>query len=362
MNKRENNWDIEELIRIYRLGIENDASLGNEPNIIQKLKVLTFLSVTLFFSTYKPIDAIEMGWINGHRGYEKYFRGEKLYRVFHGTYFKNISNIRTYPSVFSFMCLRDRIKTVKEGVRMYTRRGISVGNFALWMEFFTLYSLIKKSGVRTLSTTGICDRHTTWQSHIMHLINGKFIIKQHGLVIGGGPNKLFCSKVYAYNNLEIEAFKDIIVANEDCIYETMEYVSVIDFSQVGEIGKFKVGIIAQRNPDEIKQWIKEINALGVCPIYFLMLHPTDKKRMYKNVLRMKNVYNTKRKRYVDMDLIITVDSTALYDYIYQGYSGKILRIDSSNRPIMTPEGYFGEVKCVEEVSGIRPVLIDWIKN
>jgi hypothetical protein len=354
--------ETEELIEICSMGIENDAVLGNESTLKQKLFMLAYLAAGLFLSKYRPIQGCAIAWVNSNRGYEKLFINDNAYIIFHGTAFSNVLMFRRKPSLFSCFCFVNRFSIFIRATSIYLSNK-TLDNYPLWLEFYLIYIVLSKYSPTTFFTSGLYDRHTTWQSHIMKSQTGKFVIRQHGVcAVSAIKHKIYCDKMFVLNNKELELMKDNVIENTSCEYEKMEFKSTIEFEKYGEKEGIKIGVITQVNPDRINEWVKAIEKVDFPAWIFLMLHPLDKKSNYKAITSSANVIASKKSKYIDMDILMLENSTIIYDYISSGYRGLILRIDANNTPLDVNLGFIGEYIHITNPDEIDGIVNNWIKQ
>ena len=355
-------FELEELVEIFSMGIENDKILGNESTLKQKLFVMLYLVAGLFLSIYRPIQGRTIAWVNGNRGYEQLFVNDKAYIIFHGAVFRNVFMFRKKSSVFSGFRLHNRISIYIKATSIYLNNK-QLNNYPLWLEFYLIYRVLSKYSPTTFFTSGLYDRHTTWQSHIMKGQTGKFIIRQHGICAEPLLNhRIHCDKVFVINSKELELMKGNVIENISCEYEEMGFMSTLNFMEFGEKEGVKIGILTQVNPDRIKEWLKALERIGFPTWIFLMLHPLDKKNNYKESIKKSNVIDAKKCKYIDMDIILLENSTIIYDYISNGYEGMILRIDPNNTPLEISPTFKGEYIHITNPEEIEGIVLNWMKR
>lgn len=355
--------DIDLNIKIFTMGIENDAILGNFSTMRQKVSVFVYMLAGIFISKHRLRKNNSIGWVNGDRGYEKFFVEDDVTIIFHGTAFKKILNLRRMNSIFSFFKIHERTSLLIKAMRIYIKKRKLISNKALWLEYYFIFEFLVSNKPDYFLTTGIYDRHTTWQSHIMKSIGGNFYIKQHGVnAISEIKHKIYCDKIMAFNLRELKSLKNFVVENASCQYEVVDYISLIDFANSGFKDGIKIGVITQVNYKRVKSWIDLINTMAIPVWFFLMLHPLDKKQNYNNIKKYENVLDAKEEKFIDMDIIIVENSTLIYDYIVNGYTGTILRVDSENVPMEINDDFAGEYIFTDDPENLPSILKDWTQR
>lgn len=63
-----------------------------------------------------------------------------------------------------------------------------------------------------------------------------------------------------------------------------------------------------------------------------------------------------------MDIIIVENSTLIYDYIVNGYTGTILRVDSENVPMEINDDFAGEYIFTDDPENLPSILKDWTQR
>jgi len=88
----------------------------------------------------------------------------------------------------------------------------------------------------------------------------------------------------------------------------------------------------------------------------VMLHPNESRQQYSEYLRDSRVIVGRSNYYINLDVFITHFSTLIYDYLYSGFSGRIVSIPPT-------EKVFGFMKNesvikLKEYSEIKKVVSD----
>lgn len=99
---------------IFEKGMENDIyvyerySVKRDP--LTSFKITLFLIFGIMFSCYKNVREENIAWVNGNRGYEKFFEGKDLRIIHHGSFFSNIIRFGSHTSIFTSIPRLQRIK------------------------------------------------------------------------------------------------------------------------------------------------------------------------------------------------------------------------------------------------------------
>ncbi len=337
------------LIDIYRKGMENDISQGAKQSTGQKLKIIIFIISCLLLSKTDRSKRETIAFINGNRNYEKMMGTiNPEDQIFHGSAFKNPTNFKVRNSVFSGFRFRQRLKVIAEAIRLYPKSANITDILPYWLEFYTIYAMIRESGVKKILTTGISDRQTTWISFIADSMGIRFEIVQHGVIGNEKPaHKLKCDKVQVINKLQIPLFQSNIIANETCVYEVKKFQSVIKFCEYirKDETEIIIGIATQCYPVILRNIVEGLLKIDKDFIILLMLHPLEKRDEYKDIEDGKRVIIEPDKKYLNLDIMITQHSTIVYDYIINDYKGRLVQID--------PMDSFCALDGIEELIRLR---------
>jgi len=336
-----------DIIDIFLKGIQNDNSAGNLHSKMQKLNILLFYSFAFLFSKKNRPSYPVVAFINGKRSYEKILpKKQDIFYVYHGTFFKKLYNIRQYSSAFSIMGYKDRISMIFSILKQYFENRSRIGSIVLWMEFSLIYNLIVKYQPSIIITPGFADRQTTWIAYICSDNKKKLEIYQHGIIFNEElPNKIPCSKIYAYDQFQVDLFKKYMIANSDCEYEITGFKSVLHFTDYDKEGKVIVGIATQINQQVIYEIIEKLLEIRNDFLIIIMVHPSEQISNYDKYRGNSRIIVEPQRRYINLDLLITQNSTIAYDYLNSDFKGKIFRIDSS--------GYICVLDSIEEIVHIK---------
>lgn len=351
-----------DLITIFLKGVENDKAAGNPHSKRQKLNIILFYSFALFFSKKNPSSHGTLAFINGNRGYEKLLSGEKdSYYVFHGSFFKKMSNLRKYNSAFSIMNFQERVNMTYTCLEIFFKNRDQIKSIGFWMEFYLLYTLAIKCQPSRIITPGFADRQTTWFAYICLENKMRLEIFQHGLIYQLEIlNKIPCSKIYAYDQIQVELFQKYMISNSDCEYEIVGFKSILHFVDYKKANEVLVGIATQINPQVIDEIIDNLLDIQNDFLIILMVHPSERVSNYNKYRSNSRIIIEPQKRYINLDLLITQNSTIAYDYLYGDFKGKIFRIDSSG--YLCALDYIDEIVYIKNHDNIKEIVGNYISS
>lgn len=322
---------------IYNKGIVNEKYnyeiIGfNFPK--NNYKIFFFIVIGIVLGKHNNQLRENIAWVNGNRGYERYFDCNKYDIIYHGSYFTKLGNFFNFNSIFSPFTRMRRIVILIKSIIDYIR--LDIKHFTYWIEYcFVIESLISISPIKIVSPH-IQDRQITWISYYAQLSKANLEIYQHGITpnINILPNKIYCNTFYALDDNQIIINKENIILNKDkCIFKKLKFKSGIVFSHFGKKDKFVIGIATQVNPIFINNLLKEISGNKLLAHYeiqfIMMLHPLDLVDKYILPYNLSIIVE-KEKKYIDINILITENSTIIYDYYYAGFHNPIIQIDELN--------------------------------
>jgi hypothetical protein len=319
-------------LEIYYKGLQNenyyDGLYGGFKK--RKISLVIYILAGIVLAKRKDVTKGDVAWVNGRRGYEKNYENGKCRVIHHGTFFSNPCRLRKEESVFSYFSRGDSFKKVVRAILAYKKSGIK--NLPYWLEFVFISDAMYMMLPSRVFTPHISDRHATWISYIVRKYNGKLIIHQHG-VCTNNPNKIFCNQFYALSQEQCEYCKSNLIKNDDCAFSISTINSVVKFHKMEKAEGTLVGIASQCNADFVFGIVEAIRRNGCEDLknakIVIMLHPLEKAKHYKS-LKDGNIVIESRRKYINIDILITANSTIIYDYYYSRFNGIIAKIDKDN--------------------------------
>lgn len=322
------------LQEIYYKGIENQEYLDRlfMTKKHSNFALVIYVLLGVVFSKRVREASNRIAWVNGSRGYEKLYADSNFVVVHHGTFFKNPIKFFLHLSIFSVI---PRIERVRLFIKAMVNYGeIKTGNIGYWLEYYFIFEFIQRTVPKVIASPHTFDRQISWITCLSHKLGVEIEINQHGITPSNLaiPNKVYCNRFYAISDEEIIVSKNNIVANwEKCEFLVEPFTSVISFAEFSRSDEMIViGIATQCNrlyTEKILNYLKDEKYYDCKNSkIILMLHPLDDPKNYKQMANHR-VHVAVKEKYLNVDVLITENSTIVYDYILENYNGLILQID-----------------------------------
>jgi len=345
---------------MYRAAMVNTIWTEKKISIKKKWLVFLFNVFEITFRKYEADNYSSVHIVGGKAELRtRNFLGtEDLY---YGLTFNSFGEFHNQKSHISFIKRWDRLLVFSKAVFSYHMVKREGGCLAYWLDFCLWNEYLMTQRPETLVSNGHYDRLTTALSELCRLYSIDFQMKQHGLLTEQyiPPHKIYCNKVYAYDETQADIFRRIIVSNIECDYE-MWYDSGIRFTNK-EFPRYSIGIIECRSDVilEIYDILANVDKYGETGTdVYVMLHPLNNEEDYAELVRgcKANVVFT-RDKYMDYDVIVATPSTLTYDYIRAGYDKKIILADFGNRLQGTFDAYHN-VLYVDTTAKLEKEMIE----
>lgn len=313
-----------EIISAYQKAIENNNYFEKETPFRKRVKIFLYYIVIILLNDYRPYNCQRVHVINGKMEL-KFIKSEEYRPIYYGIFKENsLCGVRRTYTFVSNNKKIERIKLLLKAIRSYNRA--YGGNLAYWIDFCFLNNFILSSGVKILLSNGHYDRLTSASSFLCETYGIQFYIQQHGLIGWKQdiPCKIYCDKLYAYDKLEIEKFKEKVIGNKNCIYRKRNINNVI-FLKSPKTG-FTIGVIEQplKEMRDIIEIILESNPTGRI---IVMLHPLSRIEVYKEFTGNKNIEFLHDKREWNLDIMVSSPSTLAYEYLQNGFQMPVFFVD-----------------------------------
>ncbi|WP_276947862.1 hypothetical protein [Acetatifactor muris] len=304
-------YDYENISKI----VENDKAVGRAKN---GTKVCWYSLFICLFNKYHKADSSELFIVSGKAEMRR--KGhEDILTLQYALTSSSIFDYHKMLTHVSYIGYFSRIKLIIMACRLKKNKEIPFGYFLdyiLWREFFSILKADQIWGY------GHYDRLTTQIALLSVQFGKKYCMRQHGLLSNNMnlPHKIPVNRIIAFDENEIEKFKNQIILNSNCEYQT-EYVSSVDFQYTEKSGK-RIGII-DTPIEEMIELIRLVEKYRLDAEYIVMLHPLSKiRKNFLNRERMKLVEGKKKE--LNFDVIFSGPSTLAYDYIRAGFNNPII--------------------------------------
>lgn len=338
-------------VDICQMALKNEIFLGNFKRN-KNWELILYIFFLLIFNSYKVIKN-KIYIVNGIS--EKRFAIPKGFEgVYYGIVDKNILYYRNLTTYMSNIKRLKRVKVFVEACKKYHLiRRLKIP-FGYYLDYQYWKYCLCQNDLEVVLSNGHYDRLTTQLAYICRNNYLQFVIKQHGILSNTKkiPIKIPASTVYAFNNSEIEKFKENVILDH-CDYKIFFQPSVNFISTLKN--KMRVGIIEQPL-DDMEKVIDLVLKVFEQSEIFVMLHPLSKND-YSKYLRNKNiVFRTKDKEW-NLDFIIARASTLVLEYAISGYKNPIFVIDENNDLTELAEEY-SNIICYPTIEDFRKVLVE----
>ena len=339
---------------ICQKALENEIFLNGFKKS-KNWKLILYVLFLMIFNSY-TLPGKKIYIING-KSEKRFTIPESFDGVYYGIVDKNIFIYRHLTTYMSNVKRLERIKIFINSCRQYCyikQYNIPLGyylDFQYWKNF------ICHNNFKIILSNGHYDRLTTQLAYICRENNCKFIIKQHGIIskMLKIPYKIPADIVYAFNNNEIEKFKENIICGS-CEYKIFFQLSV-NFVCT-EKRNMRVGIIEQPLKD-MENIIDLVLKIYKRAEIFVMIHPLSKNN-YSKYSKNRNVVFLKGDKEWNLDCIVTKTSTLALEYVLAGYKNAIFVIDENNDFTELAEEYSNVIIC--ETLGTLECALNKISN
>lgn len=344
-------------VAVFIAGCENSDS-QYEFSAWRRRRLAAFLVAGCLFSRRRTIgpeitfvsNELTMGIMGGNPEY-----------IHHGPAIKRIADFWRYATVFSSRGLPGRLAIVLSALAHYPSEARRYG-LSRWIEFRffseTFSSARMKSERLDIKTASLSDRYVTWMSGLIKPNNDTLEIRQHGTLLAfrGLPNKIWVSRFGVYNEAEEAAARRTVVGNPDCEYFTFPFISHVSFTHYPkQQGVPLVGVVSQFDVQFNRDVIQTVTDCLSQSQVVLMLHPHERLgESYQKMLSdFPNLTVEANKKYSNFDVLITTNSTMVYDYFYAGLSPKILLVSEKH----VFEFLSANVVYVDSIQALRGALL-----
>ncbi len=320
-----------------------------------KILMYYFFMILLTPYTNKTLKKIQV--ISG-KGNLKFKNFIGFSDIFYGATEDSIFKQLYVPSHISFIHRCTRIKILLKSLSSYVYNMVAIKNYSAWVDFMFWDGFLKIVHPEIVMVNDHCDRNACFLSGLCEQYKISFYIKQHGLIYDSFimPYKIFCNKLYAFNTIELLKYKNNMIKNSCFEYEQF-YLCDVKFITISR-QRYCIGIIESKFP-EMKSIIDEVigiipNDVDIC----MMLHPTSHKDEYISYCNNENMKLTDKKIW-NCDVIVAPPSTLVYDYIMNGYEGKIILCDFSGR-LLSFKDAFSNIIYIDRIGELKSELLSLI--
>jgi hypothetical protein len=314
-----------DLCDIFISGIENheyynakhNKKTGNE--LFGEVKYFAWIIYILLFSPYYKITNKKI-YIIYSRIHEKILENSRDSEnsVYIGRILSNPKVVFNKNSYFSTFGTKERIELFVNSFFWQVRNNVNIKYFAHGMDFFILYSFIKRMNLNEIVISGHFDRYATWLSLICKKEKISITISQHGALERINlPHKINANTVICFNTNEEEFFKKYILNNDKCIFVNKGFISSLKFYDYEKNDKIVIGIASQDlYTFETLKIVRYLNDKYFSMIKIVIYpHPREDKNIFSEFRKQKNIEIETECRYRNIDILFTFFSSLVYDYL-----------------------------------------------
>lgn len=266
-----------------------------------------------------------------------------------------INEYFSLPIFYLYMTRKERIRLLcyAKNTHRYCDKEIP---FTYWLEFLSFDYFLYRNKVSVLMTNDHYSKIGTSLSLICEYRKISYYIKQHGFMWRENslPQKLYCKKVYSFDDTEAYFFRKNLVINSDCEYIN-RYVDFIEFKEI-ECDEKIIAVIENKSPN-MKQILRSIiRVMGESDEkyrVYIILHPMSKKKDYKEFIS-NNIFFT-RERVGNAEIVVSSISTLFYNYLRSGYKGRIMVVDTAKGMNFSRNKY-SNLEYYDSLSGFNKSL------
>lgn len=347
----------------YNSVIKNVIWIENEVDFKKKLKFLLYNILLMIFVPYNGEQKDTVHVINSRSEFRTrdFLESQDIY---YGRTFSNIKELRGQYSHISGLKRRERCRIFVRCIVSYHNVKTVGGCFGYWLDFCIWDRYLGIQRPKVLISNGHYDRLTTTLSVLCELHSIQFWMKQHGLLSEKviPPKKIHCNRVYAFDDMQAEIFRRLIVCNDDCEYINW-YNPGFKFNHV-KFKEYTIGVIENRSEliCEIYDIITGLKKYCERDMnIYIMLHPLSNEEDYAEEVRnIASQVTFTREKYLDYDLLISTPSTLAYDYIREGYSCPIVLAEFGHGIAESFAGYHNVIHA-ENAEKLDAILKEYLK-
>ncbi len=320
------NINVKDYIDIYQKALKNIYFVKQYPNFKRKISILVYY-IFSFLLKYKELNSKKIYFHYSNK--EAEIEGFDDFAIVYYGKRNRISEYFSHPSFYLYMTRIERIKLFYYAKKTHHNCNREIP-FAYWLEFLSFDYFLFRNKVSILMTNDHYSKVGTSLSLLCEYRKISYYIKQHGFMLREPPlpQKLYCNRVYSFDDTEAHFFKKNLVTNSDCEYIN-RYVDFIEFKTI-ECDEKIIAVIENKSPDMkpiLKSVTQAINEANEKYRMYIILHPMSKKKDYEEFID-NNVFFT-RERIGNAEIVVSSISTLFYNYLRSGYKGKIMVVETA---------------------------------
>lgn len=316
--------DSQRMLEAFQASIANHEHCSNREErrrgIGYKLKYIAWYLLLMLVSPYKKDDGKTFAACMtpvSERRIREYYKEGHLYKF--AKLNASLKSIKNNISVLSGYSLIDRIKIMGQGIMFYfLHRKELKGYLHFTLEYYGIAYFLYSHKFNTYITPGFYDRYCTLFSYLGHSNGAGIIGVQEGAAVNiGVPAKVYCDEMYCFDEFESNILKKFI-KNNDCRYVYTGFKSVLSWSYFDRSEK-KIMSIASQDwfTSKTIELIEEIMESDIPDSWDVIVlpHYRETEESYKQIReKYPRLIVEHKKRFKNIDLLITFYSTIVYDF------------------------------------------------
>lgn len=231
----------------------------------------------------------------------------------------DLKRMRKNKSILSPFHFFERIRITVNAISFYLRNREKLkGYIHFIMEYYAIAEYMIKFKPKQLISPGMYDRYCTLLTYLAKEFEIESIGVQDGAAIDiKVPYKVYCNKMYAFDEFEAATIKKFIL-NNDCEYILTGFVSYLNWKTYNK-GSKKVIAVASQDwfTKKAKKLIRTLATSLDFDKYELVVYPhyREKQSQYDDIVyEFPQIKVITEARHSNIDILITFYSTIVYDF------------------------------------------------
>lgn len=229
-----------------------------------------------------------------------------------------LNDMKVKRSTISPFKKAERVKLFFRGVGYYLRHRAELSGYLHYvMEYYSIGEFLIKFSPKEVVTPGMYERYSTLISYLAHGFGIKIIGVQDGAAVDiGVPYKLYCDKMYAFDEFEADTIKKFML-NENCEFILTGFISYLKWDKYPKTKKL-IAIASQDwFTDKTKELVRAIANNIDFNKYEIIIYPHYRETLsqYNDIVHeFPQIKIITGVRHSNIDLLITFYSTIVYDF------------------------------------------------
>lgn len=231
----------------------------------------------------------------------------------------SIDKVKHNRSVLSAYNISQRIGKTREALNFYKRNRKQLkGYLHFVIEYYYIADFLSEHRPIEIVFQGLYDRYNTLFSYLGFFMSIPLVAYQDGACVTDEiPEKIYCNKMYCFDEFEAMQFKKYF-ANEDCLFQYIGFKSLLKWESLEPKYKKIIAVASQdwytgKTIEVIQQIMESKEAKEYTVILFP--HYRESVEQYKEIAKKyPDLIIEAKRRYSNIDVLITFYSTIVYDF------------------------------------------------